>query len=94
MDASCPLCSEKSIVFARPNFKRELAISCDTCGEFIVSLRAIERLQGSTDEARLTLKKQILPSDDPNILRITTPTVGSGEQGFITELAPRDTALR
>lgn len=92
MNATCPFCGEKSIVFSRPNFGRELAISCDDCGEFVISLMAIDRL--GVEQERIALKSQILPSSDPSILRITLPAVGASEHGFEVESVLRSVALR
>lgn len=84
---SCPLCRTLASIFATPNFGRYKAVQCKSCGEFVISDRAAERIAPIKDEFS-SWKAAIRSARPEQILLMIVEPVGSGE-GLRAELVLR-----
>jgi len=85
---TCPLCSSGATVGATSNLGRYKALACTTCGEFVVSDTAANRLQGLPSEFMEQTQRTIRSANHDEILLIVVEPVGAGG-GLKAELVPR-----
>lgn len=85
---TCSLCDRPALLNSKPNFGRYIALECSTCGQFVVSDAADERVRGLPIEFKDKWRALIRSAAPDQILLIITQPVGSGG-GLKDELVPR-----
>ena len=85
---SCPLCEAPAALFATPNFGRYRAINCETCGQFVVSDAADDRIRGLPHDFKDSWRATVKTAKVGEILLIIVEPVGSGGN-LKVELVPR-----
>lgn len=91
---NCPLCSGHA-EFQFVDYKNRKHFRCLTCTEFVVSVRAEERLSNSIQQWRDQYSEMAKKSNDEKILVITIPSVakqdGIANPAIQGKFVPRST---
>jgi hypothetical protein len=87
---TCALCNGPVVVNSCPNFGRYVALNCDSCGQYVVSRAAAERIRSLPAEVKSNYRSVISVADEDKILLIIVEPVGAGA-GLKSELVLRNT---
>lgn len=75
---TCALCSKSALQFAAPNYGRYVALRCEACGDFVISLAAAERIAGLPHEFKDAWCAKVRGAEPDKILLLMVEPVGSG----------------
>ena len=85
---NCFLCQSDAAIGARPNFGRYMAISCTSCGHYVLSENAASRIAGLPSAFKDKWRAMIASAAPEEVLLIIVEPVGAGG-GLKDELVPR-----
>ena len=75
---SCALCSKPALLFASPNYGRYSAVRCTSCGDFVISHTAAERVAGLPSEFADAWRARIRAAKPEEIFLLIVEPVGAG----------------
>ena len=86
--ATCALCSGPALQFAAPNYGRYAALRCASCGDFVISQTAAERIAGLPEQFKDAWRAKIRAAKPEEIFLLIVEPVGAGG-GLKDELVAR-----